>query len=142
LASADPLLKRGGAMLYHSPDWFRKVKLAYMNLVKNHKVTNAEVFEALRDDAFFPNLNPVSHEAYGTGDKLMVIKPGTLDLGMDSESAAQFVQVRNPYEDPNEVQFWTQFGVGTRVRDVHRKVLLTNDQANVGTSLSGDYIVT
>jgi len=142
LGSADPLLKRGGAMVYHTNDWLRKVKRAYMNVVKNHKVTNVEVWDALRDDAFFPGLDPRTHEAYGTGDKLMVLKPGLLDLGMDSQSAAQFVEVRNIYEDPNEVQFWNQFGVGTRIRDVHRKVLMVNDQSNSGVSLSGDYIVT
>ena len=142
LIAADPLLKRGGAMLYYTNDWLRKVKLAYMNLVKHQKVTNADVFDALRDDANFVGLKPVTHEAYGTGDKLMVIKPGLLDLGMDTKSASQYVQVRNIFEDPNEVQYWNQFGVGTRIRDIHRKVLLINEQQNSAAALSGDYIAT
>ncbi len=142
LGSAHPLLKRGGANFAYSTAWLQKVKRAYMNRVKNQKITNEDVFAALRDDAFFDNLNPVKHPAYGIGDRLMVYKPGLLDLGMDTQSASQFVEVRKPFEDPNEIQYWIQFGVGTRVRDIHSKVLLINDQANSASALSGDYTVT
>ena len=53
-----------------------------------------------------PSLKLVSHEALGIGDKLTLIKPGLLfDFGVGEESDKDFVQVRTPYADPNEVQF-------------------------------------
>jgi hypothetical protein len=49
------------------------------------------------------------------------------------------VSVRNIEKDPNEVQFWVQSAVDTRIQDIHPKVFMTNDQINTVENLAGDY---
>jgi hypothetical protein len=75
----------------------------------------------------------------GTGDRVILTIPGNLDFGMDTLSDADFVQVRNPYEDPNEIQFWIQGSYGTRIRSIHPKGFMVSDGTSVGNQLSGDY---
>jgi hypothetical protein len=58
---------------------------------------------------------------------------------MDSLGDESFVQVRNPFEDPNYVQFWLQAKYGTRIRSIHEKVFQVNEGSAVGVQLSGDY---
>jgi hypothetical protein len=98
-----------------------------------------QMLDKLRSDANCPGLKFTTHEALGTGDKLMLIKPGLLHVGVNDDSDSQFVQVRTPYKDPNDVQFWIQAAFDTRIRDVHEKVFQTNEQQNTGLSLAGDY---
>lgn len=82
----------------------------------------------------------VRSTAMGTGQRIYLTVPGNLDFGMDTMSDATFVQVRNPYEDPNLVQFWIQGKYGTRIREVHQKVFQVNEGVPVANALSGDYI--
>jgi hypothetical protein len=100
-----------------------------------------EVLEAIREDAFCPGLILSTHEALGTGSKLVLQKVGNMDMGFNTNKSNQFCQVRNIFEDPNEVQFWIEAAYGTRVRDVHQKVFKTNEQTNTGLDLAGDYVV-
>ena len=97
------------------------------------------MLECLREDAMCPGLIIDTDEALGTGSKLVLQKVGNLDLGFDTNDAKQFVQVRNIYEDPNEVQFWLEASYGTRVRDVQKKIIPTNEQSNTAVALAGDY---
>lgn len=113
------------------------------------------------DDAFFNKFrNKPSEDAYGrtyiqgtnkkclmvrsdimgTGQRMILTAPGNLDFGMDSLGDEDFVQVRNPYEDPNEVQFWLQASYGTRIRSIHPKLFQINDGTPVANALSGDYV--
>jgi hypothetical protein len=82
----------------------------------------------------------VRSTAMGTGQRIMLTVPGNLDFGMDTLSDADFVQVRNPYEDPNLVQFWIQGDYGTRIRETHRKVFQINEGTPEANALSGDYV--
>ncbi len=75
----------------------------------------------------------------GTGQRIMLTMPGNLDFGMDTLGDEEFVQVRNPYEDPNLVQFWIQGDYGTRIRSIHPKIFQINEGAAVANALSGDY---
>jgi len=75
----------------------------------------------------------------GTGQRIILTVPGNFDFGMDTLGDEAFVQVRNPYEDPNYVQFWLQGKYGTRIRSIHEKVFQVNEGAAVGVQLSGDY---
>lgn len=81
----------------------------------------------------------VGSEFMGTGDRIILSVPGNIDFGMNTESDDQFVQVRTPYEDPNDVQFWIQAGYGLRIRSVHAKSFMINDGTPVASALSGDY---
>jgi hypothetical protein len=58
---------------------------------------------------------------------------------MDTLGDEAFVQVRNPYEDPNLVQFWIQGKYGTRIRELHEKAFQINEGSPVANTLSGDY---
>lgn len=77
--------------------------------------------------------------AQGTGQRIMLTVPGNFDFGMDTLGDEAFVQVRNPYEDPNLIQFWVQGDYGTRIREIDRKVFQINEGTPVANALSGDY---
>ena len=140
LRQAHPMLKRG-AVLYYSSSVELICKEALRQKTKAFKrPTSEEFWEAVKDDAKFPMLQPVTHEAYGTGSALILVKPGMLDLGVNTRRASQFVQVRDIFEDPNDVQFWLQSAYGTRFQDVHCKVFQVNECTNQGVDLAGDYV--
>ena len=140
LRAAHPMLKRG-AVLYYSSSVELVCKEALRKKTSAFKrPTSEEFWEAVKDDAKFPMLQPVTHEAYGTGSALILVKPGMLDLGVNTRRASQFVQVRDIFEDPNDVQFWLQSAYGTRFQDVHRKVFQVNECTNQGVDLAGDYV--
>lgn len=140
LRQAHPMLKRG-AVLYYSSSVELICKEALRQKTKAFKrPTSEEFWEAVKDDANFPMLQPISHEAYGTGSALILTKPGMLDLGVNTRRASQFVQVRDIFEDPNDVQFWLQAAYGTRFQDVHCKVFQVNECSNEGVDLAGDYV--
>lgn len=140
LRQAHPMLKRG-AVLYYSSSVELVCKEALRQKTKAFKrPTSEEFWEAVKDDANFPMLEPVTHEAYGTGSALILVKTGMLDLGVNTRRASQFVQVRDIFEDPNDVQFWLQSAYGTRFQDVHCKVFQVNECTNQGVDLAGDYV--
>lgn len=114
---------------------------ALQNKLKNFEYpTMARLLECLRSDANCATLEIKTHECLGTGSKLVLQKAGNMDIGMNTNKSKDFMQVRNPFEDPNEVQFWIQAAYGTRVREVHQKKFLTNEQSNKALDLSGDYV--
>lgn len=71
---------------------------------------------------------------------MILIRPGMLDFGVNTKKATRFVQIRDIFEDPNEVQFWLQAGYGTRFQDIHPKVFQINEFTNEGVDLAGDYV--
>lgn len=77
---------------------------------------------------------------YQAGNRVIITTPGNFHFGMDSMSDATFVQVRQPYTDPNDVQFWIQAAYGTRIASFHPKVFLVNEQADATVAYSGDFI--
>jgi hypothetical protein len=76
----------------------------------------------------------------GSGQRIILTVEGNFDFGMNTQGDEDFVQVRQPYEDPNEVQFWIQGDYGCRIRSVHKKVFQINDGTPVANALSGDYV--
>lgn len=140
LQSAHPLLRRGETLLYASEKVMNTVRDDFRKLVKAFDYPSVEqVVEKLRSDANIPGLQIITDESYGTGDQLILTKPGNLDFGVSKDNDKEFVQVRNPYADPNEVQFWIQAAYDTRINDVHEKLLLINEQQNQGITYAGDY---
>lgn len=140
LRSAHPFLKRS-AILYYSDTIELICKEAYRQKVNAFsRPTTEEFWKAVKDDAKFPGLQPITHEAYGTGHALILIRPGMMDFGVNTQKAAKFVQIRDIFEDPNEVQFWLQAAYGARFQDIHCKVFQVNEFINEGVDLSGDYV--
>lgn len=142
IRAAHPALRKN-AVLYISNKTLFHCQDALGNKISGKDVLEFEVFlRHLRGSTFTPGLNIASSEALGSGDQLILSVPRNLDFGMNTKGDEQFVQVRNPFEDPNIVQFWTQWDAGTRISNIHPKAFLINDGVQVSTELSGDYVVT
>lgn len=138
--SSHPLLRRGEVILMCTElplaaarDGLR-IKMNYFAMP-----TVEEMLVKLRSDANCPNLTICTHECLGTGSKLVLLKPGLLDIGVGDNTDKDFVQVRNPWGDPNIVQFWMQASYDTRLVDCHAKIFQTNEQNNIALDLAGDY---
>lgn len=133
----------GSPLLYVTEAVMINVRAAYRNKVKAFQMPSMEdVKNQIRQDALCPGLEFITHVALGSGHRVMLIKPGLLDFGWNTDAASSFVQVRDPFEDPNIVQFWLQASYGTRLRDWHEKLFRVNDQTNVCLNLAGDYAAT
>lgn len=76
----------------------------------------------------------------GLGQRIVLTVPGNLDFGMNTMGDELFVQVRQPYVDPNEIQFWIQGDYGCRIRSVNANVFMINEGSPVAQALSGDYV--
>ena len=140
LKQAHPLMKQGETLLYATDKPLQAALAAYGNIVRFHQnPTMAQMLEKLKSDVEMPNLDVIRDPVLGTGDRLMVMKPGLLDLGTNEESDGQFVQVRNIFDDPNDVQYWIQSDWDTRIIDIHPKLFMMNEQSNTGVNLAGDY---
>jgi hypothetical protein len=140
LRQANRFLAQGEVILYASEFVMYNVRKSYKERVKAHTdPTFEDTVTLLRDDANIRGLQVISEPEYGTGSQLILIKPGLLDIGMRNVTDQQFVSVRNIEKDPNEVQFWVQSAVDTRIQDIHPKVFMTNDQINTVENLAGDY---
>jgi hypothetical protein len=138
--SGHPLLRRGPVILEASETVLTAAREGLQQLTNYFsRPTTEEMLDKLRSEANAPGLQIASHEALGTGSKITLRKPEMYDFGVMDIADQNFVQVRNPYPDPNEVQFWIQSAYDTRIIDIDRKVFLTNEQTNTAQSLAGDY---
>lgn len=133
-------LRNRESFLYSAENPITSARRAFRNKVKTFKYpTVEEMLESLREDAKAPGLKLKQNPILGTGDKLTFIQPGLLDIGVSSDSDKEFVQVRTPYTDPNDAQFWIQASYDTRIQDIHPKLFQTNEQVNEANDLAGDY---
>lgn len=140
LRNIDPKWRNKQVVLYIPNNALINVKDALENKKTSYKdVSFASVLTQLREDCAIPNLQIVSHYSLGTGDRLVLTEPGNFDLGMNTFSDVGFVQVRNPYEDANEVQFWNQFDIGMRIKKLHKRGFMVSDGTSTSNPLSGDY---
>lgn len=140
LRNIDPKWREKQVILYIPNNSLINVKDALENKKTSYKDVNfASLLTQLREDCSIPNLQIVSHYCLGTGDRLILTEPGNLDLGMNSFGDSEFVQVRNPYEDANEVQFWLQFEIGARIQKLHKRGFMVSDGTATANPLSGDY---
>lgn len=140
IRAAHPQLRKN-CVLYISRSAYFHVVDALGNKLKYKNVMDvAELNARLKDLVGAQSLSVIPTDYMGTGSNLILSAPRNIDLGMNTASDAQFVQVRNPYEDANYVQFWLQFEAGMRVRHIHEKMFQTNNQVNTSVALSGDYV--
>jgi hypothetical protein len=140
LRNTDQKIRNKPLILYIPNDSLINVKDALENKKTSYKdVTFDSLLAQLREDCMLPKLQIVSHYALGTGDRLVLTEPGNLDLGMNTFSDAGFVQVRSPYEDPNEVQFWMQWEIGMRIKNINKRGFMVSDGTVTSNPLSGDY---
>lgn len=113
---------------------------ALANKLRYKDVEFADFVRHLQDKANMPKLIVVRHYSLGDGSRMTLQVDGNLDLGMNVIGDEQFVQVRNPWEDPNLVQYWLQFDAGARINSLHPYKFIVNEGEPVANALSGDYI--
>ena len=146
IRGAHPMLRSslgGNPLLYVTETVLVNVREALRNKLQLLEYpTMEQTLTHLREDSLCPGLQVISHLALGSGHRVMLMKDGLLDFGWNTQRASQFIQVRDPFEDPNEVQFWLQAAYGTRIQDWHEKVFRINDQTNECINLAGDYAAT
>lgn len=132
-------LKRKG-LLYMTPNVYQYLIDALENKNK-YKSADLTAVESYINQKSGASIKIVVTPFMGTGNRLILTIPGNFEFGMDTFSDPYFVQVRNPYEDPNLVQFWLQADFGTRINSLHPKEFLVNDGTPAANALSGDYTV-
>jgi len=141
IRKAHPQLRKKAAALYISPSALINAKDALSYLLGINRLDAFDRFlPYLRQVADAPNLEIISTDALGSGSQLVLAKPRLLDLGMNTKTDVQFIQARNPYEDPNYVQFWSQWELGARINSLHEKEFFCNEQTNTATDMAGDYV--
>lgn len=139
IRSANPFLRRNG-VLYLASDALFNAMDGLGNKLKYKNALEYEVFVShLRGITQAPALQLLTSPILGSGSQLMLTVPRNLDFGINTKGDNEFVQVRQPYDDPNIAQFWTQWEAGARVTSIHPKEFMCNEQTNTGTPLSGDY---
>lgn len=142
LKQSNYFLRRSESLLYASETVMNAVRKSYKERVKAHTdPTFEDTVRLLRDDANMPRLQIITEPEYGTGSQLMLTIPGQLDVGTRNTSDGDFVSVRNVEKDPNEVQFWVQSAYDTRIRDIHPKEFMINEEINSINDWAGDYKV-
>lgn len=140
IRKANPILLKN-AVLYIAPDALQNVMDALENKLANKPVNGYDaVLSYLRSKCKAPNLEIISEAFFGSGYKLILTVANNFDLGFNSMSDKQFVQVRSYKQDPNYVQFWSQFEIGARVRSIHEKKFFMNEATNTSNDMSGDYV--
>lgn len=139
LLAMNNMLRYNGGNLYMTDTTKFYAKKGLRNLFAgNFLVKDSEFIEILKDQTGISNLNIITHPAMGSGSQLMFTKPGILDFGMDNSGGSKFVQIRQINEDPNIMDFWTQWKMGTRIASVHQKEFACNEQTNTSPMNFGD----
>ncbi len=139
IRSANPHLRKNGVIYLSQSAMFNAMD-ALGNKINSKNAFEYDVFvQHLRGLTEAPRLELLRSAILGSGSQLIYTLPWNLDFGVNTKGDEQFVQVRDPYEDPNIAQFWTQWEAGARVTSIHPKEFLCNEQTNTGDPLSGDY---
>ncbi len=139
LRAAHPQLRKS-AVLYICDGALFNASDALGNKLRYKGVMEFDVFQKHLEQTTNSKLKIISEPALGIGSRMMLTKARNLDFGMNTKSDTNFCQVRNPFEDPNIIQFWTQWDAGCRVRSIHPKEFQVNEQTATALPLSGDYV--
>ena len=139
IRAAHPMLRKNCVLYITDGALFAAID-ALGNKIHFKGVMEFDVFQKYLEGTTKSKLKIISEPALGTGSRLMLTAPRSLDFGMNTKGDTSFCQVRAPYEDPNICQFWTQWDAGCRVRSIHEKEFQVNDQTNAALPLSGDYV--
>jgi hypothetical protein len=137
-ANAHIALKNRNSIMQVPFDVYNAYQQAHFNKFKY--APRADEFQRYILEGTAGKCKIVPSPFLGTGDRVTLTVPGNFDFGMDSMKDHQFVQVRDPYEDPNYVQFWIQGSYGVRINSINQKVFCVNDGTPIHTSsFAGDY---
>ena len=139
IRAAQPSLRANAVLYITSTALFCAID-ALGNKLRYKGVMEFDVFLNHLQGTTQSRLKIISEPALGTGSRMILTKARNLDFGMNTKSDINFCQVRAPFEDPNIIQFWTQWDAGCRVRSIHPKEFQVNEQTATALPLSGDYV--
>lgn len=87
-----------------------------------------------------PNLHLVSDDIFGTGDRLFAYVPELVEVGVDSVSDDEFIDVTQEPSDKNIFHLQMQARMGMRINSVSPKLMAVSDGTwEESTSPIGDY---
>jgi hypothetical protein len=139
IRAANAQLRKKGYLYISPSSYFKAQDALTTELEKTTLISDEQFLAYLKVKTQCNNLILLIDDILGSGDCWVFSTEYNLQLNMNTAAASQFIEVRKPFEDPNYVQFWCQFGLGTRIFDVDQKVFMVNDQLNTGNDLAGDY---
>lgn len=134
LRKANPILKISYATYYNVLDALTQ-KLQYKGVLAFE-----EFLRLLRGDSGIMNLSISIEEEMGSGHRVYLTVPNNFDFSLWTLASQKFVEARKIFKDPNDVQYWSQWKAGARVRNIHAKSFMMNEQSAVANQLSGDYL--
>ncbi len=134
LRKGSPILKMSYATYYNVLDALTE-KLQYKGVLAFE-----EFLRLIRGDSGIMNLNISIEEEMGSGHRLYLTVPNNFDFSLWTQASQKFVQPRQIFKDPNDIQYWSQWKAGARVRNIHAKSFMMNEQSAVANQLSGDYL--
>lgn len=138
IRALNPMLRNAAFSLQISLDLQMKLQDSCNKLYPQFQGV-ANLLERLRYDGGAPLMQLVSDFTIGSGDCMRAVIPGWADFSLSTSGSDKFIQVRNPFADPNEVQYWLQARCATRLNTIHKKVFATNDQLFSAVDFRGDY---
>ena len=140
LRNIDAKIRNKPVVLQLTNNTLTNVKDALENKRSGYSDTNFDtLLEALKSDCNIPNLMISSHYCLGTGTRLTLTTPGNFDIGFNTLSDIEFMKIRNPWEDPNMVQYWVQWEMAMRIQNFHKRGFMISDGTTIGNEMSGDY---
>lgn len=136
----NPSMRRG-ELIWYAPDGVvLNVLAALENKLKYTKDPDVNELAAyIQKKTLISRLTIITDPCLGSGDRFFVTRPGNLEFGMNSKGDNTFLQVRNPWEDPNLVQYYMQADFGTRILIWDQKEFCMNEGTPASLLLSGDY---
>jgi len=140
LRQAQKDLLKSSPYLYLPDQVFINVIDAFKNKTSNKAATFIDMQEYLnKGEGLNSNIRIVQSSYMGNGDRIYLSAPGNMDFGMNTLGDETFFEVNRLDKDRNKINYWIQAEYGTRWRQHHKKMFLTNTGSLTANQLSGDY---
>lgn len=140
IRALHPSFRGSQFMTYVPGGVLMNVKDALGNKYKYlQRITLNDLEAILAEESNAPGLMLRTNPCLGTGTRIFSCGLGDLDYGLTGIGDREFVQVRNPYKNPNWIQYWTQLKLGQRIKSLHVKRFTMTQGTTESLSLSGDY---
>lgn len=136
--AADRFLRNGGILKMTQAVYTHALD-AMGNKTSNFALVTREMLQNYINEQANAKITLVTSDYMGTGQRITLTVPDNFDLGCNTFGDFTYIQVRNYGQDPNAVQFWSQYEIGARIRGFHKKVLQINELAAVHVDLAADY---
>lgn len=125
-------------VVYCSPETKRRIVTSYMKTFTGFQSPSA----GTNSFRFFdmPNIELVSHAAFGRGSRLLATVPENIEFGLDTLNDMARVSVSHEPTDQNILYFQVQSAQGMRILDTAGPKFCVSNQVNTQIEeLNGDY---